>query len=307
MSKISEEIFRQIQAEIDRRGQVAGSLDELNKIAAEVTARYNRTAITDFEGLSPEQMYTIDYKQFAPECPVRFNRHISPDTIAASPAIKASRAILDAIQKENGLKLTVRGNLPRRVVNEIYQLNIYKVLKERGHFDKTLNELDYYPAAVINALLRVAKITKVSKNKLQFTRDGNKIMMDNVQLFHTLFKTFTSRYNKAYLDGYESDEIGNRGLLYVIYLLNRYGSQRREEDFYAGLYFKAFPQLIEEMPKSLYTTPEQMAFHCFNFRIFDKGLHLFGLIEMKYTGKDYFTRKTWIKTTRLFHQVFDIS
>jgi hypothetical protein len=51
-------------------------------------------------------------------------------------------------------------------------------------------------------------------------------------------------------------------------------------------------------------SPEQMAFHCFNYRVFDKGLYLFGLVEMEYTGKNYLTRKTWIKTTGLFHQVF---
>src|SRR4030042_5746664 len=193
MSKISEEILKQIQAEIDRRGEAPGSLDELNKIAAEVTARYNRTAIADFEGLSPEKMYAIDYKQFEPECPVRFHKVINPDIIASSPVMKMFQIVLNAIQEDNGLKLTVKGNLPRKVVNEIFNLNIYKVLKDRDYFTKTLNELDYYPAAVINSLLKVAGITKISKNKLHLTRNGSTIARDSVQLFQTLCKTFISR------------------------------------------------------------------------------------------------------------------
>ncbi|MBN2213426.1 MAG: hypothetical protein JW723_04215 [Bacteroidales bacterium] len=307
MSITSDDIVRQIREEIARRGKEPGSLDELNEIAAEVTARYNRTAIADFEGLSPEQMYTIDYKQFTPECPVRFKGNVSPDTVADSPIMKMSRVILDAIKEADGLKLTAKGNLPRRVVNEIYHLDIFKSMKQWDFFTKTMNEFDYYPAAIINALLKVARITKVSKNKLHITRDGKNIMTDSLQLFQALFKTFTSGYNKAYLDYFESDEIGNHGLLYVIYLLNRYGSQKREEDFYARLYIKAFPMLLDGIPEPLYATPEQMAFDCFNYRVFDKGLYLFGLVEMEYTGKDYLTRKTWIKTTRLFHQVFEIS
>jgi hypothetical protein len=306
MSKISEEILKQIQAEIDRRGIGFDSLDELNKIAAEVTARYNRTAIADFEGLSPEQMHAFDCKQFAPECPVRFKKVINPDIIAASPVMEACWMILNAIRADNGLKLTVKGNLPRKVVNEIFNAYIYKELKDNDYYPKVLNELDYYPAAVINALLKVAGITKVSKNKLHFTRNGTTIARDEVQLFQTLCKTYTSRYNKGYLDNYGDTEIGNHGLLFVIYLLHRYGREKREEDFYARLYFKAFPHLINEIRKPLYATPEQMAFHCFTYRVFDKGLYLFGLIDIEYTGKDIFTRKTLVKTTELFRQVFDI-
>ena len=307
MSKTSEELFRQIQAEFDRRTQGEGSMDELNKIAAEVTARHNRTGIAEFEGLSPEQMYAIHYKQFMPECPVRFSENISPDTIIASPVIQASRVILDAIEKENGLKLTVRGNLPRRVVNDIFSLVLVPDQREGRYRLKVLNEFDYYPAAVINALLKVAGITKVKNNRMQFTRKGCKLIRDNMQLFKAVFTTFTSRYNKGYLDGYGDNEIGNAGLLYVIYLLHRYGTQKREETFYARLYFRAFPELIDEIERPFYSTPEQIAYNCLTLRVFDKGLHLFGLIDITYTSRDYLTRSALINTTPLFHHVFDVS
>jgi hypothetical protein len=55
MSKITDDIIKQIQDEIDRRGGNVGSLEELNKIAAEINDRHNLTPQPDFEDLSPVQ------------------------------------------------------------------------------------------------------------------------------------------------------------------------------------------------------------------------------------------------------------
>ncbi len=52
MSKISDDLLKHIQSEINRRGEVPASLDELNKIAAIVSDKYNKTPISDFEGRS---------------------------------------------------------------------------------------------------------------------------------------------------------------------------------------------------------------------------------------------------------------
>jgi hypothetical protein len=41
MSQVSDDLIKQIQAEINRRGEIPGSLDELNKISSAVTNKYN--------------------------------------------------------------------------------------------------------------------------------------------------------------------------------------------------------------------------------------------------------------------------
>ena len=71
MSKISDDLIKQIQDEIDLRGEIPGSLDEQNKIAAAVTDKYNQYPNPDFQGLSPHQMYILLHKPFAPECIVK--------------------------------------------------------------------------------------------------------------------------------------------------------------------------------------------------------------------------------------------
>ena len=65
MSKITDDIIKQIQDEINRRGGNVGSLEELNKIAAEINDRYNLTAHPDFELL---------VKQFDTSSPPKFPR-----------------------------------------------------------------------------------------------------------------------------------------------------------------------------------------------------------------------------------------
>lgn len=60
MSKISDEILKQIKAEIEARGVNPSSMDELNKIAGEVMNKQNNKAISDFQGLSPTQMHLLN-------------------------------------------------------------------------------------------------------------------------------------------------------------------------------------------------------------------------------------------------------
>ena len=63
MSKISNDLIQQIQDEINRRGGISGSLDEVNKIAAEVSLKYNqspnhdlRSEITQYRSSKPENL-----------------------------------------------------------------------------------------------------------------------------------------------------------------------------------------------------------------------------------------------------------
>lgn len=307
MAKISDDILKQIQDEIDRRGEIPGSLDELNKIAASVTDKYNQSPNPDFEGLSPHQMFLLLNKQFSPECIVRFNNAIEKEVAASSPVIKICTLIIDAVRAENGLKLTPGGKLPRKIVNEIYNLNIYSENNITDHNKGTLNELDYVPAAITNALMKLSGLVMIRKNRLQLTKAGKSLEGNSEMLFQSLFATFATNFNKGYLDRYESDRIGNLGTLYTVYLLILFGKKLKEASFYAQLYFKAFPELIKEITFHPFSTPEKSAYDCFIYRTFNKGLLLFGLVEIEYEGKDYLNRKMYIKASEIFHHIFKIA
>lgn len=306
MSKISDDLLKRIQAEINRRGEVPDSIDELNKISATVTDKYNKTPNSEFEGLSPHQMYILLHKPFSHECIVKLVTSTGINVTETSPVVRISSLIINAIQAQNGLALTKGGNLPRKIVDAIYNLNIYSQYHTADHYKRTLNELDFVPAAIPNALLKLSDLVIIRKNKLHLTKTGKCAAVNHMMLFESLFTAFSTRFNKGYLDRYESDAIGNLGTLYTIYLLNLFGKTRLEASFYARLYFKAFPELINEVTSYPFSTPEKSAYDCFLYRTFEKGLFLFGLVEIEYEGKDYFNRKMYIKTSDLFNHIIKI-
>lgn len=305
MLKISEEILKQIEAEIKRRGGNITSIDEFNKIAAEVTSRQNRKANTNFEGLSPDQMHLLLNHPFSDRCCVRFKKVPETDPLLESPIMIACKTILLNIDSGRGLKLTQKGNLPRKIVSQIYDLPLSPG-EDYNHKPATVpNELDYFPAAMAHALLKLSKVVKTRNNSLHFTMEGKKCMQDNWLMFQSLFRTFTSIYNKGYFDYYGENNIGNLGLLFVIYLLDKFGDNKQESKFYAGLYFKAFSDLIREVSHIRYSSSELVAADCFEHRVFTRGLSMFGLIEMQaLQGKD-FRFKYQLKVSPLFHKVFE--
>jgi hypothetical protein len=305
MLKSSEDILKQIQAEIDRRGELPGSLEELNKIASEVVHKFNNAEVPDFEGLSPHRMSLIMNKPFSDESPIKFNPSVNPALLTSLPVIRVCSLIMETIRAENGLKLTPKGNLPRKIVSEIFGLNLFTKTNSKHLLTKALNEDDFVPAAYTRALMKLAGLVMIRKNKLLLTKAGMG-SYDPVLLFHKLFIKYETDFHKGYLDGYESGSIGNIGGPYVIYLLHLYGHEQREASFYASLYFKAFPDLIRSIPPSPYTEQEKMAYGCYIYRTFDKGLFLFGLVDIEYKGGNYSDRKMYIKTTEAFHQVFKI-
>ena len=99
-----------------------------------------------------------------------------------------------------------------------------------------------------------------------------------------------------------SENIGNVAPLYIIYLLKRYGSERKEASFYASLYFKAFPDLVNDYVQEPYHGAND-AHHCYIYRTFDKGLFMFGLVDIEYEGK-IMDKKQYITSSALYRQLF---
>lgn len=307
MSKISDEILKQIKAEIEARGVNPSSMDELNKIAAEVMIKQNNKAISDFQGLSPTQMHLLNNFLFSDKCTVRFKNVTENDLFTGSVILQSAIAILNSIDPVKGLKLTSQGNLPRKVVSLIYDIPLPGKDEYRYRPAYVPNEKDYLPSAMSHALLVVSKAVIVRKNRLFITARGKIVMKDNNLLYRSFFEAFATKYNKGYLDSYGENGVGNVGIGYVIYLLKMYGKVHRPVKFYCDLYFKAFPMLIDQTNPYSFTDTLETACDCFTYRVFTSGFYYFGLIEMESAkGKDYF-RTYNAKVSPLFNSVFEIN
>lgn len=299
--KPSEKLIKKIEEELARRDEPPGSIDELNEIARQVTQEYNDSPHPDFEGLSPSQMFYI-VNQPQSEKIIAIRENIDPEIVSELPLVRAASIIIGHIDPDKGLKLTATGKLPRKVVTEIHSEGKFKPEYERLRPPKVMNEDDFLPAGMGHILLRLAGFVRISKNIMIITRKGKKAMQDPVELFSGLYRVFAYKFNKGWFDRYESEEIGNVGLSYVIFLLSRYGGEMRNADFYAEKYFRAFPFLRTLTDR--FPGPNES---CFEVRVFSRGLYLFGLTDRMVTKSDGFGRDYHYSRSKAFNKIFTVN
>ena len=88
--------------------------------------------------------------------------------------------------------------------------------------------------------------------------------------------------------------IGQFANNYILFLLNKYGNEWKKEEFYAKLYFKAFPDL--------YDKDKESSEDFFSIRTFHRLFLWFGFIE--YKDNDIY--KGIIRTTEIFKKYIKI-
>jgi hypothetical protein len=113
--------------------------------------------------------------------------------------------------------------------------------------------------------------------------------------------TFATKFNWAYYDGYGDNQIGQLGYGFSLILLSKYGHESRLNSFYAGRYFKAFPQLTVAV-KPNYGTSEQYLTDCYSVRTFNRFLDYFGLVNIDRQGKGL-DSVTYITKTDLYDRL----
>ena len=80
----------------------------------------------------------------------------------------------------------------------------------------------------------------LTKKAQKYLSEGNESI-----LFLQLFENYSMKFNWGYNDGYNIDDIGQIGFLFLLYLLKINGAGFKELSFYSNLYFKAFPSFLD--------------------------------------------------------------
>jgi hypothetical protein len=205
--------------------------------------------------------------------------------------------LLEIINMNNGLKLTEKGNLPKKTVLDIHALGYFK--SDHDYLIKIQKEQDYFPLHICNILLKLSEITELRKGKIILTKKGTECINNHVKLFSEVLKMYCLKFNKAYLDRYESEEIGNIGAGFILYLISKFGNTSRELSFYTEKYIKAFPMLPDQIePLGTISKSEIMA-SCLNNRLF-WGYSFFGLIEIEKQSDSRINRNYLVRHTELF-------
>ena len=272
-------------------------MDEIERHVLEAIRNKNKQPIVDFEGYSPAEMQVILYNFFTPTCVVQLRR-LSTDDYLKIPLLNQIKFLYHIIKENGGLKLTKKGNLPTKIVAEIYKQGYLKDDFIESGISKLYKEEQVQTIVLTRILLELSNLVKKRNNILSATKKGNELMNNNYLLFQHLLEIFSSKFNWGYFDGYENEEIGQIGFGFTLLLLNKYGKKKRNTYFYAKKYIKAFG--FKNKPDSDFSDDLSSAY---SLRTFDRFLDYLGLIELDNRS---FGEIQHVKTTKLFEKLIEI-
>ena len=296
------EVQKYIQEYVDKMQAkgITPTTKQINDHLAEFMYDVNNRPKEDFEGYSSMEMSKILDYTFDNDSPVQF-KTLSSEEYNQMPLFRQVKYLLQTVV-EHEVKLTAAGYLPPRIVKELYPLGIGEHLIDEGLY-KLNKEVDSNSVILARNISEMAGLTKVRKGVLSATTNGKKIASDDAKVFKQLFETYCRKFNWAYLDGYQGEQIGRFGFGFSLILLKKYGDVMREDNFYAYKYFNALPALMEG-EASAYNTVEQDCNRCYSIRTFDRFLLYFSLLEIS-QERQYDSPK-YINKTALFDKLIEV-
>ncbi len=264
---------------------------------------YNNTPLLDCEGFTPLQMHKIIYYPFDDDCPIRINKLSKEVLLNESPIMKIIVELL-LILKSNKIKLTQKGNLPPKIIKDIYAKYYLPDKAIENGIVKIRTEIDWIVIHNAKLVLTMAGLIRKKYNYLYLTKKCESLLKDDSlnNIFYEFLKTFALEFNWAYNDRHDDEKLGQIGFLYSLYLLNKYGKEKRDLNFYTNLYFLAFPSFVENDDENY--SMKEFAYHT---RFIDRFALWFGFAEEEITvGKNYLERDIKLKKTKLLEQLLQV-
>ncbi len=278
-------------------------MDKFENFINQILEEANNLSIPEFEDYSPNEMQYILNNPFEENSPVGLLR-LSESDYDDIPILNQIKYLLRIIENNGELKLTANGFLPVKVVSDIYNRGFIKDDLIESGISKLYKETDSITINLTRILAELSGVVKKRKGKLSLTKKGKIHLNDNHELLKDIFTTIAMQLNWAYFDLYESEDIGQIGLGFTLILLNKYGGKKRLDSFYSGKYFKAFPELLEDIKPTEYETVIDYAQMCYSLRTFDRFLDYLGLIKIE--KKKGLKAGKYVIKTELFDKLIKI-
>ena len=278
-------------------------LGDLQKHIDQVMNEQNNREIPEFEGYSPFEMHHILHFTFEPNSPINLQNLADSDCLKC-PMFNLVKYFLDLVKSKGEIKLTAKGFLPTKIVQDIYNQGFLEEYQFSSGISKLYKESDSLTVNLTRLLSELAGLTKKRNGKISLTKTGEKIASDNQKLFDLIFKTMTQKFSWAYYDHYENEQIGQFGFGFSLILLSKYGAEKQLDNFYSDKYIKAFPQFLESINPT-YGTIEEYAGNCYSVRPFERFMHFFGLVKIEKEGK-MLDRMKFIIKTELFDKLIKV-
>jgi len=262
-------------------GRSFNSLQEAQETLGRVVSDHNNTPLDDFCGLSPAQMTRLLYDPFGEESPARYNLELT--TFPETPILRILKQILMGLS-QGGLKMTAKGNVPP-AFSQAVALSYHgeEGFREKTRFGRLRKEQDWGEIHTVRLIAELAGFVKREKGRFRLTREGEQALSQglNGRLFLDLFKAYTLKFNWAYRDGYPQMGIVQTTFLFTLFCLHRFGDEIRSGEFYAELFLRAFPKVLDESSQDPGWSPKEDAKICFSLRALERFASFFGFADIR--------------------------
>lgn len=262
---------------------------------------YNNKPDEKFSGLSPFELHELIHHPFGKNCPIQFQKNISIDILNSIPFFRICEEFLNIIKRDNYIKLTPLGALPKKTMVELYD---HKFITEEfieSGINKLTKEQDSIAIQNARYVCEIAKLIKKRDNKLSLTKNGEKHLEDREFLFKLILTTFSFDFNWSINDGYPDEPIAQYGNLYSIYCLMKFGNTVQKNKFYFEKYKMVFHKFNELFKTEFNTSKETQFFSCYEVRTFYRFTDWFGFTQT--TQANYGVENS-TKSTEILHAIY---
>jgi hypothetical protein len=265
----------------------------------------NNTPLNDFLGLSPTETHHLLYDTFGDKSPVQFRDNIDDETLDQIPLFRIAEEFLKIIYRDNQIKLTPLGALPKKAMVELYDKRFLLDEHIESGLTKLWKEDDCISIKSARLTAELAGLVRKTNGKLTLTKTGTKLLETNnrLQIFKQFFQAFTDKFLWSFNDGYPEQPIGQLAWAFSVIMLDKFGDQPQTVDFYADKYLRAFPNFITFFRHD-YSTPERQFYRCYGVRTFDRFFLWFGFVtvdkQKKYLDLDTDKFKQTVLVKRIF-------
>ena len=258
-------------------GMQFGSLNEVQAFVGRHTQQRNQRPLDEFHGLSPEQMHRLLHFPFTSPELVRF-----PEVLDTKP--------------------TAKGNLPRKFCREAAPAYWgEEVYRENTRFGGINREEDFLDLHITRLTAELAGFIRKYKGKFILSRNCRTLLAGKglAALYPRLFKAYVERFNWSYRDRYPELRFIQTAFLFTFYLLMRYGDTWRPHEFYEDSFLRAFPMLLDELPRHEIFTPEEEVRRCYTWRTLVHFVSFFGLAAVEPVSDERFSHEYRVKSLPL--------
>ena len=248
---------------------------------------HNNSPRNEFNGLSPAELHEMIHNPFSEGSAVVINK-LTVEQYESIPLVKQALFLLHALVGKE-LKLTKLGWLPLKVVAEAYHLGLPEPTVEM--FDlKRINEYDAKSVGTARIILERLGWIKTRKGMLSLTVKGNKALADIDYASGEILRCALTGMITHGFDGAEDERIGNIGIAYSAWLLNKYGSE-----WHTGRFYQVHYQRVFDFPDD---------YNIYATRVFTRLFYWLGIAEIRPREQPNVLDNTEYRKTDLLPLIF---